>query len=798
MIYLSSELQQKIVPLFHYALNPGGYLFLGPSESVSSRQDLFRPVDKQHRIFQKKEAVVRPVVKFPLAEVGREKRLRGSSQPQTEEQSFSKQLEHIIVQRYRPACVTVRENGEAVYFSGGTARYLEQPVGVPSINAITMAREGLRIPLRTALHKAVTAHERVVQKEIPLQTETGPIHIDLTVDPIAEFQAANLYMVLFEEVSGAKHRQHAAEQAFDPKAEETIRHLEAELRAAQENSQAVLEELESSNEELKSANEEYQSTNEELETSKEEVQSFNEELETVNAELNRHVAELDAANGDLQNLIASTQIATLFLDTQLHIKSFTPAAGSVFRLIAGDIGRPITDVAAQFADDDITGDISETLRTLVPCERDIAGERGKHYLMRILPYRSVHNVIDGAVLTLTDVTSLKEAQREAEEAKRVAEEAKLIAQDAQALAENIVNTVREPLLVLDANLHVKSANRAFFESFQVNANEALGRSLFDLGDRRWDSPDLRRLLREILPEKKQMEDFRIERNSPNNGGLETMLLNARKVITRNGEEPLILLAIEDITMRSRAEKPLLEANRDLKHFAYAASHDLQEPLRMVTSYTQLLAKHYAGTADPVAEQLIAYAVGGAQRMEMMLNGLREYWSINEENIVREEIVDCNRLIETALANLADRIEQSGAVVTHDPLPSVHAEIVPLELLFQNLISNALKYVRKGEAPRIHIAAKHNGAEWEFSVRDNGIGIEAKFLSTIFTPFKRLHGVAYPGSGLGLAICARIVERYNGRIWAESTYGRGSTFHFTIPRQPDEGDERSSGNQSFGL
>ena len=790
MIYLSPELQQKIVPLFHYALRPGGYLFLGPSESASSHRDLFRTVDKQHRIFQRIETVLRPAVKFPLAEIGRQKR-QGASQPQTEEQNFSKQLEHIIVQRYRPACVAVREDGEAVYFSGGAARYLEQPVGVPSINAIAMAREGLRIPLRTALHKATTTHERVIQKQIPFQTEAGgPIHIDLTVEPIAEFQASNLYMIVFEEVLPARDRQHPAEQPFDPKAEETIRHLEAELRAAEENSQAVLEELESSNEELKSANEEYQSTNEELETSKEEVQSFNEELETVNAELNRRVAELDAINGDLQNLIASTQIATIFLDTQLHVKSFTPAAASVFRIIAGDIGRPITDISTQFADERISADIAETIRTLAQSERDILGERGKHYLMRVLPYRTVHNVINGAVLTFTDITSLKQARQDAEDAQREAEEAKLIAQDAQLFAENIVDTVREPLLVLDAHLRVKSANRAFFDRFQLKPGEAAGRSLFELGAHRWDIPDLRLLLREILPDKKQMEDFRVERESPANG-VETMLLNARQIVTRNGEEPLILLAIEDITARTRAEKPLLEANRDLKHFAYAASHDLQEPLRMVTSYTQLLAKHYAGRMDPVAEQLIAYAVGGAQRMEMLLNGFREYWSINEEKTVHEEIVDCNRVVEMALENLASRIEETGAVITHDPLPSVRAEIVPLELLFQNLISNALKYIRKGETPRVHISAKQSGADWEFSVRDNGVGIEAKYLSTIFTPFKRLHGAEYPGSGLGLAICQRIIERYNGRIWAQSTYGQGSTFHFTVPRQPGEGDERNN-------
>ena len=790
MIYLSSDLQQKIVPLFHYSLRTGGYLFLGPSESVSSHRDLFRTVDKQHRIFQRKETVLRPVVNFPLSETGRPKR-QGANQFQTEEQSLSKQLEHIIVQRYRPACVAVREDGEAVYFSGGVARYLEQPAGIPSTNAITMAREGLRIPLRTALHKAMTTRERVVQRQVSLQTEAGaPTYIDLTIEPIPEFQAANLYMIVFEDVLALKESQHPAEQSFDPKAEETIRHLEAELRVAQESSQAVLEELESSNEELKSANEEYQSTNEELETSKEEVQSFNEELETVNAELNRRVAELDNANSDLQNLNASTQIATIFLDAQLHIKSFTPAAAGVFRLITGDIGRPITDLAAQFADESLVHDIGEVLRTLTPREWDIEEVRGKHYLMRVLPYRTVHNVIDGVVVTFTDITSLKQAQQTAEEAKRIAEEAKLIAEDARVFAENIVETVREPLLVLDANLRVKSANRAFYERFQLNTNEAAGHSLFELNDRRWDIPDLRRLLREILPEKKRLEDFRVERESPSNG-LETMLLNARKIVTKNGEEPLILLAIEDITSRSRAEKPLLDANRDLKHFAYAASHDLQEPLRMVTSYTQLLAKHYAGKTDPLAEQFIAYAVGGAQRMEKLLNGLREYWSINEENVVHEEVVDCNRIVEMAMANLEDRIEQSGAVVTQDHLPSVRAESVPLELLFQNLIGNALKYVRKGEAPRIHIAAKQSGAQWQFSVRDNGIGIEAKFLSTIFTPFKRLHGAAYTGSGLGLAICERIVERYNGRIWAESTYGRGSTFHFTMPGQPGEAHESGS-------
>lgn len=542
MIYLGLDLQQKIIPLFHYALRPDGYLFLGPSESASSHRELFRTVDKKHRIFQRRQTLPKPVIAFPLADISRSKPSRGNP-PEAEEQKL-KQLERIILQRYRPACVTVQENGDAVYFSGRIGRYLEPATGSPDSNVINMAREGLRVPLRTALHKAVTTHERVVQRQIAVQTNGSVSHVDLTVEPIAEFQAANLFMIIFEDVAPAAASA-TPQQVFDASSEETIRHLEGELRSAQEHAQAMFEELESSNEELKSANEEYQSTNEELETSKEEVQSFNEELETVNAELNRRVTELDHANSDLQNLNASTQIATIFLDAELHIKSFTPAAGAVFRLIPGDVGRPITDLAAQFANADFADDIKEVLRTLAPRERDLPGMRDQHYLVRILPYRTVHNVIEGVVITFTDVTQLKRAER-------LAEAAKQTAQDAKAYAENVVATVREPLLVLDADLRVQSANQSFYDVFRVPGNETIGRLLYDLGDHQWDIPELRRLLTEILPQKKNLQDFRVDHEFPLIGN-RVMLLNAREILQQNGAARLILLAIEDITERARGE-----------------------------------------------------------------------------------------------------------------------------------------------------------------------------------------------------------------------------------------------------
>ena len=766
MIYLGADLQREVLPLFHYALRSGGYLFLGPSESATSHPELFRTVDKKHRIFQHKKSLPQPTVKFPLASISRTKQSSGKP-PKAEERNFPKQLERLILEQYGPACVIVNENGEAVYFSARISRYLQQPAGSPETNVINMAREGLRIPLRTSLHRAVTTHERVVQKQVSVQTNEAVSRVDLIVEPLTEFQDANLYMIVLEELApGSAPQQSSGSPAFDASAEDTVRHLESELQAAREHAQAAYEELETSNEELQSANEEYQSTNEELETSKEELQSFNEELETVNSELNRKITELDHANSDLQNLLHSTQLATIFLNSELCIRNFTPAAGSVFRLIASDIGRPITDLAAQFTEAGLVEDIQEVLRTLVAKERNLTGAQGRHYLMRTLPYRTVHNVIDGVVITFTDVTQLKQAEQQA--------------QDAKTYAENIVDTVREPLLVLDANLHVKSASQAFYDTFQIAANEVANRSLYELGNRQWDITELRRLMSELLPQRKTVEGFEVVCDFENVGP-KVLLLNARQI----DHVQLILLAIEDISGRKRGEDLLRRLNEDLRHFAYAASHDLQEPLRMVMSYTQLLARQYKGKLDREADQFIAYAVQGAERMETLLRDLREYWSVNEQKLVEPVRVDCEQVLAKALNMLAIRIQESGGLVTHDLLPTVLAEETPLLLLFQNLIGNALKYHRTGEPPRVHVYAERSANAWSFSVRDNGIGIEAEHAEIIFAPFKRLHGAEYAGSGIGLAICQRVVERFGGRCWVESQYGQGSTFRFTILAQQME-------------
>jgi len=265
------------------------------------------------------------------------------------------------------------------------------------------------------------------------------------------------------------------------------------------------------------------------------------------------------------------------------------------------------------------------------------------------------------------------------------------------------------------------------------------------------------------------------------------LSRAQAMRDANGGISMWIGSNTDIHDAKKTEEALLQSqrelrsrNEDLKHFAFAASHDLREPLRMVMSYTQLLAREYKGRLDPKADQFIAYAVDGARRMDSLLRDLREFWSVNESEIEKLGPVDCNRVLERALAFLESPIRESGTVVTHDPLPTVIAEELPPVLLFQNLIGNALKYRRPDAPPRIHVSAQEDGGAWRITVADNGIGIEPEYQQIVFAPFKRLHGGEVPGTGMGLAICQKIVERYGGRIWVESTYGQGSAFHFTLP------------------
>jgi light-regulated signal transduction histidine kinase (bacteriophytochrome) len=267
-------------------------------------------------------------------------------------------------------------------------------------------------------------------------------------------------------------------------------------------------------------------------------------------------------------------------------------------------------------------------------------------------------------------------------------------------------------------------------------------------------------------------------------GRKVMLLNASEIFNPNAQARTILLAIEDATDRKQAEEALRTTNAELEHFAYALTHDLQEPLRMVVNFTELLGREYSGKLGKEADQFIAYSTEGALRIEALLRALLAYWEVAGQDHGSFGPIDCGAVLAKALLNLQAAIAESGAIVTSGPLPTVVAEEVMLTQVFQNLISNSIKY-RGDDTPKLHVSAEKTAEGWVFAVRDNGIGIDPQDIGRVFGMFKRLHGKEIPGTGIGLALCKKIVERKGGRIWAESETGQGATFKFTIPANHTE-------------
>ncbi|CAN5403074.1 chemotaxis protein CheB [soil metagenome] len=428
MIYFEPDLQRKLLPLFHYSLEPEGLLMLGTAETVGPSSDYFEPVAGKSKVFRRIESFRRPgFVAFPAA-FDRQRRTHNMAKDNHPDNygagkpNLQSLADHLLLQRYAPAAVLVTHEGDVLYISGKTGRYLEPAAGKANWNVLAMAREGLRGVLATALRDALQTRRSITAQGVIVDLDFGTLPVRVTIDPISSPGAlSGMVMIVFADGqawhSDAATRTTALPGSATPIQEELAQTREA-LRAAREDAQGAEEQSRAANEELQSTNEELQSTNEELTTSKEEMQSMNEELQTVNQELQAKVDELSQASDDMRNLLNSTDIATLFLDEALRIRRFTPQATNIFKLIAGDVGRPITDITNDLADWALAEEARVVLDSLVFSERDVAAAGGRWFKVRTMPYRTFQNRIDGVVITFSDITRAKRLEHELQATQR--------------------------------------------------------------------------------------------------------------------------------------------------------------------------------------------------------------------------------------------------------------------------------------------------------------------------------------------------------------------------------------------
>lgn len=669
LIYLALPLQRRVIPTFHYSLNPGGFLLLGASETIGAFTDLFDVVDQQHRIYQRKAAALRAYPHFQAKDFpANTPQAARTRLPTATTADWQREADRQVLGRYAPAGVLVNDNLDILQFCGKTSPYLESPAGEPSHNLLRMACEGLFPALRNAIDQCRTQNAAVYCKGTRIRKDKKMREIEIQVLPIKlPSSGESCFLVLFEEGKGPSVSASQQEEAVSEPSE--VAQLRQEMGALHEYLQSVIEqkdaineELRATNEEILSSNEEFQSTNEELETAKEELQSVNEELTTVNEQLNHRNKELNKLNGELK--------------------------------------------------------------------------------------------------------------------------------DARDYAKAIVETVREPLLVLDAHLRVQVANPAFYKFFRVTPERTENQLIFDLGNRQWDIPELRRLLESILPRQATMVDFEM-RHTFEIIGSKTMLLNACTVVQHGGEPQRVLLAIENISERKWLEGQLHESTKKLStadmlknEFLATLAHELRNPLAPLRNALEILRMPHASAK--MAEEARDIMSRQITQMVRLVDDLLDVSRITSGKIeLRMERTELAPIVRNALEISLPLIEGAGHKLTvllpDEPL-WLQTDPTRLAQILCNLLNNAAKYTK--DNGDIRLRAEHIGNEVVISVKDSGIGLPADVLPHIFEMFSQVDSSierAQGGMGIGLALVKNLVELHGGSVMAQSEgAGKGSEFIIRLP------------------
>jgi two-component system CheB/CheR fusion protein len=797
LIYLDRAVQRQILELFHFALRPDGYLFLGTAESADAADDLFAIVDKKNRIYRAKPAVnrVKPAVGFPSLSVAASTAheevpvsaasTAAPSAPERRGFSFSA-LHQRVLEEYAPPSVIVDRDSTIVHLSDNVGRFLRHAGGEPSTNIMAVVVPELRLDLRTTLFRALQTGASVEARRVKMMRDGRPTWINMTVRPFHDPGLnADFFIVLFDEVQERMTDEGESENdGQDPvlvQLEQELQHSREQLATTIEQYETSVEELKASNEELQAINEELRSATEELESSKEELQSVNEELTTVNAELQARVEDTAKANDDLQNIIVSTDIATVFVDKKIQVKRFTPSATRIFKLIDSDIGRSLFDITHSLQHPTLAEDVKEAFESLKLIEREVQSHDGKWYLMRLLPYRTADDRIDGAVLTLIDITK----RHEAEEQARIGEQRlRLVAQSTNDYA----------IIVQDPSGRIVSWNAGAERIFGYSEAEVLGKDIeliYRPDDRTANVPAHER---ETAAKEGRADDERWHVTKDHRkvycSGVVTPIRDAsftgfakiaRDLTERKERED----AQEAALARERTERQKESLSNQLKDdFIAVLSHELKHPLNLIGVKAEMLPR-LPETRGIEAVRETADAIRRAVRSQaQIIDDLLDFSRVNTGKLKLDLgpvdlAATVNGIVQSCEADAAERGLVVSATGAGQPA-MVLADSVRCEQIIWNLVSNALKFSRAGG--RIDLRLTREQGMMRVDVADTGEGIEPSELPSVFDMFRqgarsRMRG----GLGIGLALVRQLVDMHGGRVAAHSDgLGRGTTMSVWLP------------------
>ena len=802
LIYLNRDVQARVLQTFHFALKPGGYLFLGSSESAESVSEYFVPVDKKNRIYRARVNGRQLHYQNPssalygvrLPEVSRPKM-------QGKRTSTYADLHQRALAEVAPPSVVVDRDGNLVHVSEQAGKYLRMGGGEPSRSLLALVLPELRLELRSAMYQVAQNGGRVECRPLELDDGAEPVTLAMSVRAFRDEESENDFiLVLFQQstaeaAAAAPARPNGSHDVVLSQLEAELQRKREQLQETIEYSEISTEELRASNEELQAINEELRSATEELETSKEELQSVNEELVTVNYELKVKVEETGKANDDLNNLIASTDIATIFVDSGLRIKRFTPRAVDLFSIIASDVGRSLLDLTHKLDYDQLAEDVSATFDTLRMVEREVRSSDGRCYIVRLLPYRTNEDRIEGAVMTFFDITD----RRQAEEQARASEaRMRMVAESAKDYA----------IITMDEEGRVTSWNKGAETLFGYRADEMQGESierLFVPEDVAAGVPqdELRR-----AREDGRAEDERWHQRKDGSrffcSGVTTPLRNGdfygyakiardETARERQGKER------EQAFSREQAVRSDAENAAALKdEFLAVMSHELRHPLNMIHINVELLSRMPELRGSPNFMRAATVIRSSVMSQAKIIDDLMDMSRVRTGKL---SLTMAPVVLDTLLQGMVDAARNDPAaqgieVVFSggaDNLP-VLADVVRIEQVVMNLLSNAIKFTPKGGRIEVHLAREPEALR--IDVVDNGQGIAPSFLPHVFDMYGQSMVVttrSKGGLGIGLALVKELVALHGGRIEAASEgIGKGARISFWLPLFDSHGIPRSSG------